>query len=220
MEDEIHIYNQDFELLNSYNTYLNERGAIGFFPSEKSIVFPCKNTKGNINYVSLSKNVNISKEAHQNPIGLISVSPSGKKICTSSEGGTILQIFDTEKLEVIKRVRRGITNKVIDNVSFSYDENFFCTTSDGKVHVFSMNSELNSKSMLSSFGLGYVFSFVNEEKSFTEFEISNQGKIICKFDENDPNIIYVLTQEGNSYVMTYDKLKNIWKEKKQSFPNE
>lgn len=99
--------------------------------------------------------------AHTSPIVSLSLSPSGSKLITASEKGTVLRIWSTgvgenqefnaagPKNVLLRELRRGTDPARILSMKFSPDENMVAVGSDkGTVHIFKLrdNSKIPSYS--------------------------------------------------------------------------
>jgi WD repeat-containing protein 45 len=77
--------------------------------------------------------------AHTSALTTISVAPSGRYVATTSDNGTLIRMWDTEKGGNSHEFRRGIDQAHIYGVAFRPDEKECCAWSDkGTVHVFSL----------------------------------------------------------------------------------
>lgn len=210
MEEEIFVYDQNFKNMMSFPTFKN-KGVLCLSPEYNNLVlsYPSSSKIGLVKTYSFTSKNSGYIQAHDSMIGMIASSRDGSRIATCSEKGTVLRIFDTEKSEKIKEVRRGSTPATITSISFSSDCNYLCTASEkGTVHLFSIEKDINRKSSLSYFN--YVplvnVQYIDSEWSMAEFQIQNEGKLFCFFGDNS-NIINVITEKGNFFTMTYNPLK-------------
>jgi len=79
-------------------------------------------------------------EAHSSPIGCLALSPTGDRLATASQKGTVLRVFGMPSGEKLYVLRRGLqTSAQIFSMSFSEDSKLLCVSSDKPtVHVFKL----------------------------------------------------------------------------------
>lgn len=194
----------------SFPTFKN-KGVFCISPDCNNLIlsYPSSTKVGLIKTYSFKSKNNGFLNAHESLIGMIASSIDGTKIVTCSQKGTVLRVFDAEKSEKIKEVRRGSISATITSIAFSSDNNYLCSASEtGTVHLFSLEKEENRKSNLSY--INYVpllnVQYVDSEWSMAEFHIQNEGKLFCFFGEKN-HVIHVITENGNFYTMAYDFTK-------------
>ena len=79
--------------------------------------------------------------AHNTAITTLAVTPSGRRLATTSVRGTLVRIWDTTTGKQIRELRRGSDQAEIYGVAFRPDEAEICVWSDkGTIHVFSLVS--------------------------------------------------------------------------------
>lgn len=87
----------------------------------------------------------------------------GTILATCSTKGTLIRLFDTERNEIIKEVRRGTVSAEITNVTINAVNTMMaCASNQGTVHLFKIGAE-NTKSSLNS--LGSLSSYFSSEWS-------------------------------------------------------
>jgi WD40 repeat protein len=210
-EEQIHIFNDEYGIVKKFETWKNPNGCIALSPVTDDIIFafPSSSTQGNINIQFFSQNTTKYIRAHNNAIGFLAISKNGKQVCTTSEGGTVLRVYNCETEEKLKEFRRGMTQTQITSVSFSNDGEFLCSASHtGTIHVFSLTDGTKRTSMYSY--LNYV-PFVNVEDpntqtSIAEYKITGEGTIICRFSA-DSKKIHVVTSAGFFHSLEFDQFK-------------
>eukprot|EP01080_Neovahlkampfia_damariscottae_P004385 gene4385-7760_t len=218
-ETEVKTYDHDLTLIETYQTIENPEGRISFSPDPENIVlgFPATQ-RGTVKIQLISQQKNKIFNAHDTNLAYLASSKDGKKICTASEKGTLLRIFDIESGDKIKELRRGTSTAKITSIDFSHDGKYLsCASDSGTIHLFALESNENITSSFSIIG-GFM-SYVNSEWSFAHFKDFEQeeGNFLCSFSGNDHLTIRVLTSIGNYYILKYDQYKKEFHSTKYSF---
>jgi autophagy-related protein 18 len=78
--------------------------------------------------------------AHDSPLAALGFSPSGTKVATASEKGTVIRVFLVHDGSKLYEFRRGVKRCVsISSLAFSMDSTFLCCSSNTEtVHVFKL----------------------------------------------------------------------------------
>jgi autophagy-related protein 18 len=78
--------------------------------------------------------------AHDSPLAALGFSPSGTKVATASEKGTVIRVFFVYDGTKLYEFRRGVKRCVsISSLAFSMDSNYLCCSSNTEtVHVFKL----------------------------------------------------------------------------------
>lgn len=78
--------------------------------------------------------------AHDSPLAALAFSPTGLKIATASEKGTVIRVFSVTDGQKLYEFRRGVKRCVsISSLSFSMCSQFLCCSSNTEtVHVFKL----------------------------------------------------------------------------------
>ncbi|KAG8825715.1 hypothetical protein FRC17_008559 [Serendipita sp. 399] len=109
--------------------------------------------------------------AHTSALASISVSPSGRYVATTSETGTLIRIWDTDKGKNSHEFRRGIDQAHIYGVAFRPDEKECCAWSDkGTVHFFSLE-RLNRTSVLRHVSALFQNNYLSSEWSYAQYRL-------------------------------------------------
>jgi WD40 repeat protein len=104
LETKIFVFNlADFVALESFETCPNPKGlcSISSLSAELVLAFPSKR----IGFVEVSTEKDPQQrkiEAHKSTICALELCPSGSKVATASEKGTIIRIFDVKKEKLIQ----------------------------------------------------------------------------------------------------------------------
>ena len=99
------------------------------------------NTDNNNNYVGNSieyinpKNSIIM--AHKSNIRFLTLSQDGKFIASCSEKGTLIRIYNTDTKHIVKELRRGTDEAIINWICFNKDNtHLLCRSKKGTIHIF------------------------------------------------------------------------------------
>ncbi|KAJ1675002.1 Phosphatidylinositol 3,5-bisphosphate-binding protein [Spiromyces aspiralis] len=179
-------------------------------------------------------NINIIP-AHSTAITALAVSPSGSRVASASEKGTLIRVFNTVNGQLLHEFRRGVDRAEIYSIAFSPDSTRLCVASDkGTVHVFNLEYGSQSRnggdyidssfgSATSTAGLSRLspsgnrrsaLSFMKEllpkyfssEWSFTRFRVPGEVRCICGFGQ-ERNSVIVLCADGTCQKYTFDTFR-------------
>lgn len=158
---------------------------------------------GDILLCNLNKKSNRYIKAHNHKICNIALNNTATKICTSSEAGTLISVYDVETHNKLYQFRRGSWAASIYNITFSQDSKYIALcSSNSTVHIFHLYSEGEpNKNVTSNFNLlSSVVSLCGSEWAYKlhRMNIPVGTKINCYFD-NTKNIIHILSNVGNYY---------------------
>ena len=159
--------------------------------------------------------------AHQSNIRFMTLSQDGKFIATCSEKGTLIRIYNTDTKHLIKELRRGTDEAVINWICFNKDNtHLLCRSKKGTVHIFHTDYKEERKQnnkLLSITGyinkyLGplkqYMPKYIDSEWSFAQFNF--QGKsTISSFSNNEKNVIYVISFEGTVFKINFNDINHV-----------
>ena len=81
--------------------------------------------------------------AHTSQLAAISFSPSGRRVATASEKGTVIRVFSVSDGAKLYELRRGLKRTVnIYSLSFSPCGHFLaCSSNTETVHVFKLDEK-------------------------------------------------------------------------------
>ena len=172
----------DFNTLNLIDTLYtkNPKGLISLCYKEDIIAYPDMHHEGTIKI----KNYNINKEytlkAHKTPLNCIQLNQDGKLIGTCSLKGTLIRVYNIEKNQLIREVRRGAESANVYCIAFDMSQKYFAVTSDRKtIHIFflSDNNDLNNN-------LNYNNYYSNNNDSIEEAMLNNSYRTNPNISEN------------------------------------
>jgi WD40 repeat protein len=160
-------------------------------------------------------------KAHQSSIRFIVFSQDGNYIATCSEKGTLIRIFNTLTKQLVKELRRGTDEAVINWMSISKDNKFLlCRSKKGTIHIFHTDyKETRNKNNKLMYVTGYINKYlgplkkympkyIDSEWSFAQFNFQGSNTI-STFSEKEPNIIYVISFEGIIFKINYNDINHV-----------
>ena len=106
----------------------------------------------------------------------------------------MIRLFDTEKNELIKEVRRGTVTAVISDLTIDRNNEFCaCASDQGTIHLYKIGEE-NKKSNLQ--GLSKLSSFFGSEWSTSQLRVNDS---YCKIAILN-NKIFAISKSGKYYM--------------------
>lgn len=139
--------------------------------------------------------------AHLHPIIAMDITNDGSILATVSEKGTLIKLWNTETGEKLKELRRGIDGAIINCLKFDVNgERLLVTSEKDTIHIFSLLSNENKKSSLSSI-TGYLPAYFSSEWSMITITMSANSW--CSFDNNKTDTIYIITKNGEFKICKY-----------------
>jgi WD40 repeat protein len=190
-----------------------------------------KNNESNVNNIIHTQHTNKSIEyinpknsiimAHQSNIRFMTLSQDGKYIATCSEKGTLIRIYNTDNKHLVKELRRGSDEAVINWICFNKDNtHLLCRSKKGTIHIFHTDyKEERTQNNKLLYITGYINKYlsplkpympkyIDSEWSFAQFNF--QGKsTISSFSINEPNVIYVISFEGTVFKINFNDINHI-----------
>jgi len=133
-------------------TGLNPNGLISLSPTYQNVklVYPSR-TSGSVCIVDLSK-LDESEEpkelaVHQGNVAALAINSDGKQLATASEKGTLIRVWNTETLEKMYELRRGVNDAKTFSINFSMDSSLLCSISSrGTCHIWKLDDSDDRKS--------------------------------------------------------------------------
>lgn len=147
-------------------------------------------------------------KAHKSKINKISLSNSGLLLATCSEKGTLVRIFNATDGDLLKELRRGSDETLINWIHFSFNDNLvLCQSKKGTIHIFNTHFHETSKKKNATFKLGayfkdYLPKYFSSEWSFAHFHFPSIKTIAVFMNSN--NSIFALNFKGNFYKINYN----------------
>ncbi|KDR16597.1 WD repeat domain phosphoinositide-interacting protein 2 isoform X2 [Zootermopsis nevadensis] len=189
LEESLYIHNiRDMKVLHTIrDTPPNPFGicTLSINSDNCFLAYPGSNSIGE---VQIFDAVNLHAEtmipAHDSPLAALGFSPSGTKIATASEKGTVIRVFFIRDGTKLYEFRRGVKRCVsISSLAFSMDSTYLCCSSNTEtVHVFKLE-EPNQLPRLASEEkqgwMGYLTKAVSASASYLPSQMTdvfNQGR--------------------------------------------
>lgn len=176
------------------------------------------NTSGSIEYINPKNSI---IKAHQSNIRFMVLSQDGKFIATCSEKGTLIRIYNTNNKMLVKELRRGSDEAVINWICFNKDNtHLLCRSKKGTIHIFHTDykeeRKQNNKFMFITGYINkyltpikqYMPKYIDSEWSFAQFNF--QGKsTISAFSIEEPNVIYIVSFEGTIFKINFNNMNHV-----------
>ncbi|KAK0173621.1 hypothetical protein PV328_006790 [Microctonus aethiopoides] len=145
LEESLYIHNiRDMKVLHTIrDTPPNVAGlCILSINSENCyLAYPGSNTIGEVQiFDAINLQAKTMIPAHDSPLAALAFSPSGTKVATASEKGTVIRVFQVHDGAKLFEFRRGVKRCVsISSLAFSIDSMFLCCSSNTEtVHIFKL----------------------------------------------------------------------------------
>jgi WD40 repeat protein len=213
----------DLELVYSFETVANPHGACAMSYGDATIVAVPGDVVGRVfvRHVNspVAKSGVQSFQAHENAVAAMAISWDGDKLATVSERGTIVRVWDTKTLALIKELRRGIEPAVITSLSFNRDATqLLVLSSKGTLHVFSL-ADKNKRSSFVYFS-NYLPQYFSSEWSEISFQVcgSAGADLRCKAAFGQDNTIYVVSLDKATFFIYKYNTENSLVECINEFP--
>ena len=208
----------DFNTLNLIETFYtkNPKGLISLCYKEDIIAYPDINHAGTIKIKNYKINKEYTLKAHKTPLNCIQLNQDGKLIGTCSLKGTLIRVYNIEKNQLIREVRRGAESANVYCIAFDMSQKYFAVTSDRKtIHIFflSDNNTLNNN-------INYNNYYSNNNESIEEDVLNNSHRTSANNNGENKNKIY--NTEYKTKIKTFNadnktKFRNINKTLKSKY---
>uniref|UniRef100_A0A0N5AIJ4 WD repeat domain phosphoinositide-interacting protein 2 n=1 Tax=Syphacia muris TaxID=451379 RepID=A0A0N5AIJ4_9BILA len=210
---EVYSFTSDPKKVIIYESYKNCQGICCLCQSSDNplLAFPSPGSPGSVAVIKLGDtddNKLRTISAHKRPIVAIALNFTGSHMATASEKGTIIRIFDTNTLLLMKELRRGTNPANIYCLNFSPDSTLLCASSNhSTVHLFSLKRN-KQKSPLHKLSLPGESSF---SKFQLPFSLKKNDLCLCSFGAQMNSVIgkyYApVSSDGNYCKFNYEPLK-------------
>ena len=203
---------------NNHNNNNNNNDNTIIYPKENENIQNKTTTNNSIEYINPKNSIII---AHQSNIRFMTLSHNGKFIATCSEKGTLIRIYNTNTKKLIKELRRGSDEAIINWICFNQNNtHLLCRSKKGTIHVFHTDyreeRNQNNKLLYITSYINKYFSplkkympkYIDSEWSFAQFNF--QGKsTISAFSNNEPNVIYVISFDGTVFKINFNDINHV-----------
>lgn len=148
LEDSLFIHNiRDMKILHTIReTPPNPRGlcALSINSDNCFLAYPGSNITGEVQlFDAFNLQAKIMIPAHESPLAALTFNPSGTRLATASEKGTVIRVFSVEDGSRLVEFRRGVKRcATVYCLSFSQDSHFLVLSSNTEtIHVFRFDEE-------------------------------------------------------------------------------
>ena len=214
---------EDLSNVGTFESYEdNEEGICSLAESKENIVFayPAK-VEGQISIMRIKDKITDVRSfyVHNKKIACIELNKDGDRLLSSSIGGTLIRLFDTNTGDILDDFKRGNDKAQIYSLSFSHDEKFICCSSDkGTIHIFKTNefnkdeiNELNrvtkkfGKDILDKTTVNRQLALnITKTRSFS-FCRTNEETSYCVFSNIDEIYLVSVNEGGKFYKIGFNK---------------
>ena len=161
------------------------------------------------------------EDDHNKKIACIELNKKGDRLLSSSIGGTLIRLFDTNTGDILDDFKRGNDKAQIYSLCFSSDDKFICCSSDkGTIHIFKRNEydeeEINEfNTVTKKFGKDILEKTIVNRQQATNITKSrkfafcrtNEETSFCVFNEKDEINLVSVNDEGKFIKIIFDKNK-------------
>lgn len=123
----------------------------------------------------------------------------GNLFATVSEKGTLIHIYNTDKGDLKKELKRGIESTVIYSLDFDYfDQWIACIAKTGTIHLWAL---LDEKKQKQTTGVMKIISFFSSSKEshFTSLKTNLTKHPLLAFDKDSNIKIFTMKGEYNLF---------------------
>ncbi|XP_046391606.1 WD repeat domain phosphoinositide-interacting protein 2 isoform X3 [Ischnura elegans] len=146
LEESLYIHNiRDMKVLHTIrDTPPNPMGLCTLSVNSENcfLAYPGSNTIGEVQiFDAVNLHAKTMIPAHDSPLAALAFNPSGARVATASEKGTVIRVFNVADGSKVFEFRRGVKRCVsICSLAFSMDSYFLCCSSNTEtVHVFRLD---------------------------------------------------------------------------------
>lgn len=216
---QILVYSQDIltnnndpnnvSFVKTIHTFTNPQGLCSAKCNKNTLVIATLGrSTGEIMICTLKKKSNLYITAHNNNITNIVLDDKCEMVSTTSESGTLINVFDIPNCAKVYQFRRGIFGTIIHDVKFDPTSNYLtCCSNNGTVHIFHLydksNNDTEHKNTTSNFSmLGGIMPVCYSEWAYKLFKINAGIKSKCYFiKRNNETNIHIVSDDSTYYVI-------------------
>lgn len=188
LEESLYIHNiRDMKVLHTIrDTPPNPTGLCSLSINSENcfLAYPGSSTIGEVQiFDAVNLHSKIMIPAHDSPLAALAFSPTGLRIATASEKGTVIRVFSVSDGTKLYEFRRGVKRCVsISSLSFSMCSQYLCCSSNTEtVHVFKLEEpkETPRQSLEEGGWMGYLTKAVSASANYLPSQVTdvfNQGR--------------------------------------------
>lgn len=202
--DNTYVYNfKDVKLLESFETIHNPTGISAMSTGDTERIIAVLSAKpGMVVVKNIRTNESIEINAHNNPINAMALNNNGTLLATVSCRGTLIRLWDPIKGILLKELRRGLEVVTITSLRFNKDSTqLLASSTKGTVHIYSLDADVNKKSMLEPLS-GWLPTYFSGEWSAVSFQVPVNS--ICSFGVTSNTIFVLCRDTARFYKYGYD----------------
>ncbi|KAG8042195.1 hypothetical protein G9C98_000186 [Cotesia typhae] len=188
LEESLYIHNiRDMKVLHTIrDTPPNVAGLciLSINSDNCYLAYPGSNTIGEVQiFDAINLQAKTMIPAHDSPLAALAFSPSGTKVATASEKGTVIRVFQVHDGAKLFEFRRGLKRFVsISSLAFSMDSMFLC----------------------SNYLPSQVTDVFNQGRAFASVHLPFQGlKNVCAITTIE-KVLRLLVANADGYLYIYD----------------
>ncbi|VEN46070.1 unnamed protein product [Callosobruchus maculatus] len=181
LEESLYIHNiRDMKVLHTIrDTPPNPQGlcALSINSGDCFLAYPGSSTIGEVQiFDAINLHAKTMIHAHDSPLAALAFSPSGQRIATASEKGTVIRVFSSTDASKLYEFRRGMKRCVaISCLAFAPCGQFLgCSSNTETVHVFKLEEPKDSprRSVEETSWMGYLTNYLPTQVT----DVFNQGR--------------------------------------------
>ncbi|XP_044576348.1 WD repeat domain phosphoinositide-interacting protein 2 isoform X3 [Cotesia glomerata] len=229
LEESLYIHNiRDMKVLHTIrDTPPNVAGLciLSINSDNCYLAYPGSNTIGEVQiFDAINLQAKTMIPAHDSPLAALAFSPSGTKVATASEKGTVIRVFQVHDGAKLFEFRRGVKRCVsISSLAFSMDSMFLCCSSNTEtVHIFKLEESKEPPKQAPDEAQGWmgyltkavcasanylpsqVTDVFNQGRAFASVHLPFQGlKNVCAITTIE-KVLRLLVANADGYLYIYD----------------
>eukprot|EP01017_Pseudomicrothorax_dubius_P029153 TRINITY_DN3513_c0_g2_i1.p1 TRINITY_DN3513_c0_g2~~TRINITY_DN3513_c0_g2_i1.p1 ORF type:complete len:284 (-),score=53.78 TRINITY_DN3513_c0_g2_i1:188-1039(-) len=211
LESKVFVYNfTELRLIEKFMTAPNIQGlcAMNTDGADATLAYLEAGKEGSVGVKNYNKNKTISIRAHKSAVRCLELSPSGERLATASEKGTLIRIFNAITGEQLHELRRGTQQLKIFSLSFHPSNDWLaCASDSGTLHIFNVSNSgeaVNTRSKLSF--MKVVSNYFDSEWSFAQYRIKEKTYESRAIFLNGGNFLSLANKKGKYYMIKFDPL--------------
>ncbi|XP_058796565.1 WD repeat domain phosphoinositide-interacting protein 2 [Phymastichus coffea] len=229
LEESLYIHNiKDMKVLHTIRDTppnLNGLCTLSINSENCFLAYPGSNTIGEVQiFDAVNLQAKIMIPAHDSPLAALTFNPSGTRVATASERGTVIRVFNVQDGAKVFEFRRGVKRCVsICSLAFSSDGMFLCSSSNTEtVHIFRLEDPKDTPQQApdeAQTWMGYLTKAVSasanylpsqvtevfsQGRSFTSVHLPFQGlKNVCAVTTIQ-KVLRLLVASADGYLYVYN----------------